>query len=109
MLGRVDFALEDLRRRLGVAEPALPHVGRAHDQFLGRLADILKRLQEDSPNSATQCRMLADKLARDCRSIMMRPWYQRIFQTRLAPHRHAVQEFITIVRATGWPPRPAGC
>jgi len=23
------------------------------------------------------------------------PWYQRIFRTRLAPHRHAVQEFIT--------------
>ena len=38
---------------------------------------------------------LADKLARDCRSIMMRPWYQRLFLTRLAPHRHAVQEFIT--------------
>src|SRR4029077_20814563 len=38
---------------------------------------------------------LADKLARDCRSIMMRPWYQRIFPTRLAPHRHAVHEFIT--------------
>ena len=38
---------------------------------------------------------LADKLARDCRSIMMRPWYQRIFPTRLAPHRHAVQEFMT--------------
>jgi hypothetical protein len=38
---------------------------------------------------------LADKLARDCRSIMLSPWYQRIFPTRLAPHRHAVQEFIT--------------
>jgi predicted phage terminase large subunit-like protein len=38
---------------------------------------------------------LADKLARDCRSIMMSPWYQRIFRTRLAPHRHGVQEFIT--------------
>jgi predicted phage terminase large subunit-like protein len=38
---------------------------------------------------------LADKLARDCRSIMMRPWYKRLFLTRLAPHRHAVQEFIT--------------
>jgi predicted phage terminase large subunit-like protein len=38
---------------------------------------------------------LADKLARDCRSIMTRPWYQRLFPTRLAPHRHAVQEFIT--------------
>src|SRR2546421_4923067 len=38
---------------------------------------------------------LADKLARDCRSIMMSPWYRQIFPTRLAPHRHAVQEFIT--------------
>jgi predicted phage terminase large subunit-like protein len=38
---------------------------------------------------------LADKLARDCRSIMMGPWFRRIFPTRLAPHRHAVQEFIT--------------
>src|SRR5467141_556708 len=38
---------------------------------------------------------LADKLARDCRSIMMSPWYRQIFPTRLAPHRQAVQEFIT--------------
>jgi hypothetical protein len=38
---------------------------------------------------------LADKLAGDCRGIMMSPWYRRIFPTRLAPHRHAVQEFIT--------------
>src|ERR1700687_5244647 len=38
---------------------------------------------------------LADKLARDCRSIMMSPWYRRIFPPRLAAHRQAVQEFIT--------------
>ena len=38
---------------------------------------------------------LADKHARDCRSIMMGGWFQRIFPTRLSPHRHAVQEFIT--------------
>src|ERR1700732_1420338 len=38
---------------------------------------------------------LADKLARDCRTTMRSPWYQRIFSTRLAPHRQAVQEFIT--------------
>jgi hypothetical protein len=38
---------------------------------------------------------LADKLARDCRSIMMSPWYRHVFPTRLAPHRQAVQEFIT--------------
>src|SRR5438270_6989674 len=38
---------------------------------------------------------LADKLARDCRSIMMSPWYRGLFRTTLAPHRQAVQEFIT--------------
>jgi predicted phage terminase large subunit-like protein len=38
---------------------------------------------------------LSDKLARDCRSIMMSPWYGRIFPTRLARHRQAVQEFVT--------------
>jgi hypothetical protein len=26
---------------------------------------------------------------------MMSPWYRRTFPTRLAPHRQAVQEFIT--------------
>src|SRR5438270_5720466 len=38
---------------------------------------------------------LADKLARDCRAIMMSRWYRQIFSTRLAAHRQAVQEFIT--------------
>jgi hypothetical protein len=38
---------------------------------------------------------LADKLARDCRLIMMSAWYRRLFATRLAPHRQAVQEFLT--------------
>src|SRR3984893_17104971 len=38
---------------------------------------------------------LADKLARDCRSIMTSPWYRQIFPTRLAPPRPAVQEVIT--------------
>src|SRR6476619_1780483 len=45
--------------------------------------------------SVSYAQDLADKLARDCRGIMMSPWYQRIFPTRLAPHRQAVQEFIT--------------
>src|ERR1700752_3819061 len=38
---------------------------------------------------------LADKLARDCRGIMISPWYRRIFPPRLSAHRQAVQEFIT--------------
>ena len=38
---------------------------------------------------------LADKLARDCRRIMMSEWYQRLFPTRLSPTRQAVPEFET--------------
>src|SRR5215471_6209271 len=38
---------------------------------------------------------LADKLARDCRSIMTSGWYRRIFPTRLAAQRQAVEEFVT--------------
>src|SRR5262249_17616473 len=38
---------------------------------------------------------LADKLARDCRTIMTSGWYQRIFPSRLAAQRQAVQEFVT--------------
>jgi hypothetical protein len=38
---------------------------------------------------------LADKLARDCRRIMLTDWYQRAFPTRLSPQRQAVPEFET--------------
>src|ERR1700730_11234301 len=51
---------------------------------------------------------LADKLARDCRAIMMSPWYRQIFPTRLAPHRHAVQEFITTRHGYRLAPSPGG-
>src|ERR1700757_4141601 len=45
--------------------------------------------------SVSYAQDLADKLARDCRAIMMSPWYRQIFPTPLAPPRPAVQEFIT--------------
>src|SRR5215470_14391691 len=38
---------------------------------------------------------LAEKLARDCRSLMLSSWYRGIFATRLAAHRQAVHEFVT--------------
>ena len=38
---------------------------------------------------------LSDKHARDCRSIMMNRWFQRIFPTRLASDRQAVHEVVT--------------
>src|SRR5271169_3199773 len=38
---------------------------------------------------------LADKLARDCRNIMMSTWYKQLFRTRLA-ERSAVHDFTTM-------------
>ena len=38
---------------------------------------------------------LADKLARDCRSVMMSPWYKDNFPTRLPSQRPSIQELIT--------------
>ena len=58
---------------------------------------------------------LADKLARDCRRIVMSDWYRRLFPTRLAPRHQAVSEFETTQQGsrlatsvggvlTGWAP-----
>jgi predicted phage terminase large subunit-like protein len=38
---------------------------------------------------------LSDKLARDCRTLMMSTWYQSLFPTRLSSERKAVGEFVT--------------
>jgi predicted phage terminase large subunit-like protein len=38
---------------------------------------------------------LSDKFARDCRSIMMAPWYQTLFPARLLSSRAALQELVT--------------
>lgn len=38
---------------------------------------------------------LAEKLGRDCLALMRSPWYQRIFATRLAAKRCAVNDFET--------------
>jgi predicted phage terminase large subunit-like protein len=38
---------------------------------------------------------LADKLSRDCRTLMTSKFYERLFPTRLSPARAAVEEFAT--------------
>ena len=42
---------------------------------------------------------LADKLARDCRTLMKAHWYQQLFSTRLAD-RQAIQDFTTTGQGT---------
>jgi hypothetical protein len=48
---------------------------------------------------------LADKLARDCRGIMMSLWYRHIFRTRLAPHRPSRKLSVCDVRRARGPYR----
>jgi hypothetical protein len=38
---------------------------------------------------------LSDKFARDCRTIMMSPWYRALFPARLVSPRAALQELVT--------------
>jgi hypothetical protein len=38
---------------------------------------------------------LADKFARDCRTLMMSGFYERLFRTRLSPQKQSVNEFVT--------------
>jgi predicted phage terminase large subunit-like protein len=42
---------------------------------------------------------LADKLARDCRTVMLSSWYQKLFPTRLSS-RQAVHDFTTTAQGT---------
>jgi hypothetical protein len=49
---------------------------------------------------------LADKLARDCRSIMMSPWYRQIFSTRLARTARRCRSSSPPARAIASPPPP---
>src|ERR1700719_1746395 len=58
--------------------------------------------------SVSYAQDLSDKLARDCRGIMLSPWYRQIFPTRLGPHRQAVQEFITTRQGYRLSPSPGG-
>lgn len=38
---------------------------------------------------------LADKLARDCRTVISSSWYKQLFRTRLSPDKLAVDDFAT--------------
>jgi len=44
---------------------------------------------------ASYAQDLAEKLARDCRTVMTSPFYRALFATRLSPQRQSVAEFMT--------------
>jgi hypothetical protein len=98
--------LEDLRfgrrRRLAVAMPP-----RSLKSLLISVAYVAWLLGHD-PGLRIICvsygQELADKLASDCRQIMLSAWYQRMFPgTRLAPKRQALGNFETTAEADSRP------
>lgn len=91
-------ALEELRfgkeRRLAVAMPP-----RSLKSLLISVTFVAWLLGHD-PALKIICvsygAELAEKLASDCRRIMLTPWYQRLFpETRLAPRRQSLGNFET--------------
>ncbi|MES2987902.1 MAG: phage terminase large subunit [Pseudomonadota bacterium] len=91
-------ALEDLRtgdeRRLAVAMPP-----RSLKSIMISVAYVAWLLGHDSTLRiicVSYGQELADKMASDCRQVMLSDWYQRLFpNTRLAPKRQAVGNFET--------------
>ncbi len=45
--------------------------------------------------SVTYAQDLSEKFARDCRAVMMSPWYRALFSTRLASPREPLSELVT--------------
>ena len=59
--------------------------------------------------SVSYAQDLADKLARDCRSIMTSSWYRQIFRTAWRCTARRCRNSSPPGRATGSPPPPAAC
>lgn len=108
MASRFSDVRDGRTRRLLINVPP-----RSLKSFIGSVAFVAWLLGHN-PSATIICvsygQDLADKLARDCRAIMLREWYQRLFPlTRLISQKPALQELITTAGAIGLPPRSAVC
>jgi predicted phage terminase large subunit-like protein len=91
-------ALEQCRtgksRRLIINVP--PRSLKSHMTSISFVAWLLGHNPAAQVICASYAQDLADKLAADCRSLMVTQWYQDLFPaTRLATHKQAVHDFIT--------------
>jgi hypothetical protein len=90
-------ALEELRvgdeRRLAVAMP--PRSLKSIIISVAYVAWLLGHNPATKIICVSYAQELAEKMAHDCRQVMSSDWYQRLFQTRLAPKRQALNNFET--------------
>jgi predicted phage terminase large subunit-like protein len=89
--------LEDVRcgrtRRLIVNLP--PRHLKSHMASVAFPAFVLGHDPAKQILCASYAQDLAEKLARDCRQLIIAPFYQSLFDTRLSPDKTAVAEFAT--------------
>lgn len=93
MAARLEAWRQGTLRRLIINVP--PRHLKSHCASIALAAWILGHDPAAQILCVSYAQDLSDKLARDCRTIMMSPWYQRLFRTRLSPHKQSVQEFVT--------------
>jgi predicted phage terminase large subunit-like protein len=96
-IAAIAAALERVRtgacRRLIICMP--PRSLKSHCVSIAFVAWLLGHNPAEQIISVSYAQDLADKLARDCRTLMSKPIYKAMFSTRLSPSRQAVSEFET--------------
>ena len=97
MAAKLEACRQGKIRRLAICLP--PRGLKSHCSSISFVAWWLGHNPAGHVICASYGQELADKLARDCRLIMLSPWYQRLFPTRLA-NRHAVYDFATTAQGT---------
>ncbi len=80
-------------RRLIINLP--PRYLKSHCASVAFVAWLLGHRPSEQVICASYGQDLSDKLALDCRKLMSSQWYQALFPTRLAPEKHAVNDFMT--------------
>jgi hypothetical protein len=89
--------LEEVRlgncKRLIVNLP--PRSLKSHCASIAFAAWLLGHNPSEQIIAVSYAQDLADKLARDCRTLMQSPFYQYLFKTRLSAQKQAVGEFET--------------
>ena len=83
-----------LTKRLIINLP--PRNLKSHCASVAFVAWLLGHCPSAQIMCASYAQDLADKHARDCRTVMMSNWYQNSFPTRLSASKQAIADFTTI-------------
>jgi predicted phage terminase large subunit-like protein len=93
MASKLEACRQGKIRRLAIVVP--PRHLKSHGASIAFVAWCLGHNPALHLICASYGQDLADKLARDCRTVMLSSWYQRLFSTRLLSNRQPAHDFAT--------------